>query len=206
MRETVLSETAMPSILSSPWIRGARQGGFSTVICTMSRRISAGMQGRPLLIPLALTGEPRTCGTARVAIGRQFRAERTSAHRASRSSVSPEHTRTGGQKRSTPVAVAYAEKREAGVGAPHSRSQSTGDHCTTRGRIETSTESWPACIWLFVLISIAVNRLTRTDYWRTTGVPAEASNAWSSQRRWRDDGVNDANWRTAVPPCLGELT
>jgi hypothetical protein len=141
MRETVLSETTGPSILSSPWIRGARQSGFSPAICTISRRISAGMQGRPFRSPFGFEkASPESGETVVVAIGPRSRAERTSAHRASRSRVSPEHTRTDGQKRSTPVVFAYAEKREAGLEAPHSRSRSLDDHCTQGERTETGTE------------------------------------------------------------------
>jgi hypothetical protein len=48
MRETVRPETAIPSICSSPWIRGARLSRLSKAIFKMSRHTSVGMQGLPL--------------------------------------------------------------------------------------------------------------------------------------------------------------
>jgi hypothetical protein len=68
MRETVLSETAMLSSLSSPWIRGARQSGFSTAICTMSRRLPV-CRAVLFFSPFCFDRRaPEACGTARVAI------------------------------------------------------------------------------------------------------------------------------------------
>ena len=45
--ETVRSETTIPSIFSSPWIRGARQSGFAVAMSRMRRRISAATGGLP---------------------------------------------------------------------------------------------------------------------------------------------------------------
>jgi len=47
VREAVRSEMVMPSILRSPWIRGARQSGLAVAIRSISRRISAAVAGRP---------------------------------------------------------------------------------------------------------------------------------------------------------------
>ena len=47
IRETVRSEMVMPSIFSSPWIRGARQSGLAAAIRSISWRISAAMAGPP---------------------------------------------------------------------------------------------------------------------------------------------------------------
>jgi len=47
IRETVRSEMAMPSILSSPWIRGARHSGLAAAIRSINRRMSTGVAGRP---------------------------------------------------------------------------------------------------------------------------------------------------------------
>ena len=47
IRETVRSEMEMPSIFSSPWIRGARQSGLAAAIRSINRRISMAVAGRP---------------------------------------------------------------------------------------------------------------------------------------------------------------
>ena len=47
IRETVRSEMVMPSIFSSPWIRGARQSGLAVAIRSISWRISTAVTGRP---------------------------------------------------------------------------------------------------------------------------------------------------------------
>src|SRR6266853_697884 len=44
---TVVCPTSMPSLSSSPWIRGAPQSGFATLMSRMSWRMSAGVLGRP---------------------------------------------------------------------------------------------------------------------------------------------------------------
>src|SRR6266480_1752069 len=44
---TVVCPTSMPSLSSSPWIRGAPQSGFATLMSRMSWRMSAGVFGRP---------------------------------------------------------------------------------------------------------------------------------------------------------------
>lgn len=43
-RDTLASETSKPSLSNSPWMRGARQVGFSRVIRRMSVRISASIR------------------------------------------------------------------------------------------------------------------------------------------------------------------
>jgi hypothetical protein len=44
---TVVCPTSMPSLISSPCIRGAPQSGFAMLISRMRRRMSAGVVGRP---------------------------------------------------------------------------------------------------------------------------------------------------------------
>src|SRR6202035_2121260 len=44
---TLVSPTSMPSLSSSPWIRGAPQSGFSRLILRISSRTSSGTFGRP---------------------------------------------------------------------------------------------------------------------------------------------------------------
>src|SRR5467141_967301 len=44
---TVVCPTSMPSLSSSPWIRGAPQSGFAMLMPRMSWRMSAGVFGRP---------------------------------------------------------------------------------------------------------------------------------------------------------------
>src|SRR4029077_6457479 len=44
---TVVWPTSMPSLRSSPWMRGAPHSGFATLISRMSWRISPGARGRP---------------------------------------------------------------------------------------------------------------------------------------------------------------
>jgi hypothetical protein len=44
---TVVCPTSMPSLRSSPWMRGAPQSGFATLMSRMSWRMSAGVFGRP---------------------------------------------------------------------------------------------------------------------------------------------------------------
>jgi hypothetical protein len=44
---TLVSPTLMPSLSSSPWIRGAPQRGFSRLVVRISSRISFGAAGRP---------------------------------------------------------------------------------------------------------------------------------------------------------------
>jgi hypothetical protein len=44
---TVVCPTSMPSLSNSPWIRGAPQSGFATLISRMSWRMSAAVLGRP---------------------------------------------------------------------------------------------------------------------------------------------------------------
>jgi hypothetical protein len=46
-RDTVRSETVIPSFSNSPWIRGAPQRRFSLAMCRMSPRMSASMGGLP---------------------------------------------------------------------------------------------------------------------------------------------------------------
>ena len=48
IRETVRSDTVMPSSFSSPWIRGARHKGLADTSRNISYRIAALMAGRPL--------------------------------------------------------------------------------------------------------------------------------------------------------------
>jgi hypothetical protein len=43
----VVCPTSMPSLRSSPWIRGAPHSGFAALMSRMSRRMSAGVFGRP---------------------------------------------------------------------------------------------------------------------------------------------------------------
>ena len=45
--ETVRSDTSMPSLPSSPWIRGAPQRGFALPILSTSVRMAAAVLGRP---------------------------------------------------------------------------------------------------------------------------------------------------------------
>ena len=47
IRETVRSETSIPSLRNSPWIRGAPHSGFADAILSMSARIAATVLGRP---------------------------------------------------------------------------------------------------------------------------------------------------------------
>src|SRR5262249_22583238 len=47
-RETLRSEISKPSMRSSPWIRGARQVGFSATILKISSRISFGTALLPI--------------------------------------------------------------------------------------------------------------------------------------------------------------
>src|SRR5258706_7919061 len=44
---TVVCPISMPSLRSSPWIRGAPHSGLATLISRISRRISSGKVGRP---------------------------------------------------------------------------------------------------------------------------------------------------------------
>src|SRR5262245_48261840 len=44
---TVVCPTSMPSLSSSPWIRGASQSGFAALMSRMSWRMSVGVFGRP---------------------------------------------------------------------------------------------------------------------------------------------------------------
>jgi hypothetical protein len=44
---TVVCPTSMPSLSSSPWIRGAPQSGFAILISRMSWRTSTGVLRRP---------------------------------------------------------------------------------------------------------------------------------------------------------------
>ena len=44
---TVDSAMSMPSLSSSPWMRGAPQSTLATLLSRISRRISAGILGRP---------------------------------------------------------------------------------------------------------------------------------------------------------------
>ena len=46
-RETVRSETSMPNLPNSPWMRGAPQSGFAAAIFITSVRIVAVVLGRP---------------------------------------------------------------------------------------------------------------------------------------------------------------
>src|SRR4029077_5226144 len=48
---TVVCPMSMPSLSSSPWIRGAPQSGLARLTSRMSRRISSGVCGRPLRGP-----------------------------------------------------------------------------------------------------------------------------------------------------------
>ncbi len=47
IRETVRSEMEMPSIFSSPWIRGARQSGLAAAIRSINRANLDGGGGSP---------------------------------------------------------------------------------------------------------------------------------------------------------------
>src|SRR6266567_931001 len=44
---TVVWPTSIPSLRSSPWIRGAPHSGLATLMSRTSRRISSGIFGRP---------------------------------------------------------------------------------------------------------------------------------------------------------------
>src|SRR6188768_965364 len=44
---TLDGATSIPSLSSSPWIRGAPQSGFSMLICRISARSSLSICGRP---------------------------------------------------------------------------------------------------------------------------------------------------------------
>src|SRR5260370_40168057 len=44
---TLVCPISMPSLRSSPWMRGAHQSGFAMLISRISRRISGGTVGRP---------------------------------------------------------------------------------------------------------------------------------------------------------------
>jgi len=46
-RDTVRSDTAMPNLPNSPWMRGAPQRGFVSVIWSTSVRMAAVVLGRP---------------------------------------------------------------------------------------------------------------------------------------------------------------
>jgi hypothetical protein len=46
-RETVRSETSMPNLPNSPWMRGAPQSGFAAVFFITSVRMAAFVRGRP---------------------------------------------------------------------------------------------------------------------------------------------------------------
>src|SRR5260370_34574524 len=46
-RDTVRSETVMPSFINSPWIRGAPQSEFSVAMRAMRLRSCTSMRGRP---------------------------------------------------------------------------------------------------------------------------------------------------------------
>ena len=47
---TLVSLTSMPSLCSSPWMRGAPQRGFSRLLLRISSRTSSGTRGRPRIL------------------------------------------------------------------------------------------------------------------------------------------------------------
>jgi hypothetical protein len=77
---TVVCPISIPSMRSSPWIRGAPQSGFATLMSRMSSRISIGVFGRP---PRALdfkrqsTRKPARCQRITVSGLRIFKASST---------------------------------------------------------------------------------------------------------------------------------
>src|SRR5260370_1267156 len=80
---TLVSPTSMPSLRSSPWMRGAPQSGFSRLILRISLRISFDTGGRPRwplrTFQVQNSRNPLRCQAMTVAGLTMRRAERHSA-------------------------------------------------------------------------------------------------------------------------------
>src|SRR5271167_907831 len=76
---TVAWLTSMPSLSSSPWIRGAPQSGLAPLICRIRSRTSRSTDGRPDLERSAKTG-----GSLGDVIGRRWLADQHHRHQTAR--------------------------------------------------------------------------------------------------------------------------
>ncbi len=140
IRDTVRSAMRMPSILSSLWMRGARQRGLAASISSIRRRISSSIALADRVDRL-LTVAPRIGGTARAASARRCRAERRTAYRASQATGSGASSRRVYREPSRPDACAAAERPRVVAARRRSRWRPPDNHERSRTKRKLRSSS-----------------------------------------------------------------
>ena len=98
-RDTVRSETVMPSFSNSPWILGAPQRRFSFVMRRMRARMSASMRGLPGRRPERRRQHPQTPSRRHRATVAGWTSTRASLHRGQNCCKKIQSKRSAGRKR-----------------------------------------------------------------------------------------------------------